>query len=216
MTRCARRVTTSAPPRASPLGLVAPAWEQAAVAARRITGTDPAATYTGSRPIMRLKASGIELAAMGDTHVDDEIAEVLHFSDPTRGTYQKLVVRGGRLAGAILLGDVTTVGTVGQLYVRSAPLPPDRLGLLFAGLGAGAPADLPDSAVICHCNAVTKRAIRACLMAGASTVADVAARTRATTGCGGCTTTVTALINATIRPPKTRYRRRLSSWPGQV
>jgi assimilatory nitrate reductase electron transfer subunit len=185
-------------------GLVAPAWEQAAVAARRITGTDPAATYTGSRPIMRLKASGIELAAMGDTHVDDETAEVVYFSDATRGIYKKLVVRDGRLAGAILLGDVTTVGTVGQLYMRNAPLPPDRLGLLFAGLTTDAPADpaaLPDSAVICHCNAVTKRTIRACVMAGASTVADVAARTRATTGCGSCTTTVTALINATLRPP---------------
>lgn len=184
-------------------GLVAPAWEQAAVAARRLTDTDPAATYTGSRPIMRLKASGIELAAMGDTDVDDETAEVLHFSDPTRGTYKKLVVQGDRLVGAILLGDVATVGTVGQLYVRGTPLPPDRLGLLFAGLDAGAPADpvaMPDSAVICQCNAVTKRAIRACLMAGASTVAEVAARTRATTGCGSCTTTVTALIDATLRP----------------
>ena len=185
-------------------GLVAPAWEQAAVAARHITGTDPAATYTGSRPIMRLKASGIELAAMGDTYVDDDTAEIVHFSDPTRGTYKKLVVRGGRLTGAILLGDVSTAGIVGQLYGRSAPVPPDRLGLLFAGFGAGSPADpaeLPDSTVICHCNAVTKGTIRACVLAGAGTVGEVAARTRATTGCGSCVNAVTGLIDATLRPP---------------
>lgn len=187
-------------------GLVAPAWEQAAIAARRITGVDPAAAYTGSRPVMRLKATDIELAAMGDTDVDDEVAEVVYFADPSRGTYKKIVVRDGRLTGAILLGDVDTVGTISQLFGRGAPLPPNRLGLLFAGLAAGLtgpggavladPAALPDATVVCQCNSVSKRAIRACVGAGCTTVAEVAAKTRATTGCGGCTGLVSALVEA--------------------
>src|SRR5262249_19210556 len=48
-------------------GLVGPAWEQAAVAAARITGADPDARYTGSSLVTRLKATGAELAAMGGT-----------------------------------------------------------------------------------------------------------------------------------------------------
>lgn len=171
-------------------GLVGPAWEQAAVAARRISGADPTCTYTGSRPVTRLKASDIELAAMGDTDATEDEAEVLHFADPSRGTYKKLVIKDGRLAGAILLGDVSTVGTVMQLFDRGCALPPERLGLLFAGLNSATPADpaqLPDSATVCHCNSVSKGAITTCVLAGARTVADVAARTRATTGCGSCT-----------------------------
>jgi len=183
-------------------GLVAPSWEQAAVAAARISGVDPAARYLGSKLVTRLKAAGIELAAMGDTQVADDAGddgpEVVSFIDPTRGTYKKVVIRDGRLVGAILLGDVSTVGTVTQLYDREGALPPDRLGLLFTGLaGQGPPPDpmsLPDRATVCQCNSVSKSAIAACVLAGARTVADVAAGTRAGTGCGTCRDTVAALV----------------------
>ncbi len=183
-------------------GLVAPAWEQAAVLADLLTGSDPGARYGGSRQVTRLKAAGVQLAAMGDTHAgddpDDPEVEVLSYADPARDTYKKLVIRDGRLVGAILLGDVATVGQVTQLYDRGAPVPGDRLPLLFAGLRGGpeavSPTLLPDSATVCHCNGVTKGAITACWLAGSRGVADIAARTRATTGCGTCRDTVCGLV----------------------
>ena len=192
-------------------GLVAPAWEQAAVAAARISGADPAARYAGSTLVTRLKASDVELAAMGEVGAHEEDgdgAEVVHFADPARGTYKKLVIRDGRLAGAILLGDVSTVGLLTQIYDRGTPVPPDRLGLLFPAVADGAavdagaadPAGLPDRATVCRCNAVSKGAVAACVLAGARSVTEVAARTRATTGCGGCADTVAALVRGLSAP----------------
>ncbi|RJK96846.1 FAD-dependent oxidoreductase [Vallicoccus soli] len=180
-------------------GLVAPAWEQAAVLAGVLTGTEPSARYTGSHEVTRLKASGLHVAAMGEALAGEHEAEVVRFHDPARRTYKKLVIRDDRLVGAVLLGDLATVGTLTQLLDRRDPVPADRLSLLFAGRAPAAPADddpshLPDRATVCRCNGVTKGAVTACWLAGARSTADVAARTRATTGCGGCRDTVDGLV----------------------
>ncbi|MEV6985171.1 FAD-dependent oxidoreductase [Sphaerisporangium sp. NPDC051017] len=183
-------------------GLVAPAWEQAAVVADLITGACPSARYRGSRLVTRLKARSVELAAMGETHLaedPDSAVEVVTFTHRARGIYRKLVIRDERLVGAILLGAAPTVGTLTQLYDRGGPLPGDPAGLLFPGLDDGAvPADtpvrMPDSARVCECNNVTKGRIRACWEAGARDLAAVTAATRATTGCGSCKDAVEGLI----------------------
>ncbi|WP_214324442.1 FAD-dependent oxidoreductase [Nonomuraea sediminis] len=170
-------------------GLVAPAWEQAAVAAARITGS--AARYRGSRLVTRLKADGIELAAMGESLADplgdDPGLEVVSFCDPARGTYKKLVLRDGRLAGALLLGDIGTVGLVTQLYDRGRPVY-DRQSLLF-----GSPAPAQDDE-ICRCNGVTSSQIRGSYDEGARDLPSIARKTRATTGCGGCGDRIAALL----------------------
>ncbi|MEO3868928.1 FAD-dependent oxidoreductase [Nonomuraea sp. B12E4] len=177
-------------------GLVAPAWEQAVVAADVITGGK--ALYRGSRLVTRLKARSVELAAMGETQLTEEHAEVVRFSHRARGTYRKLVIRDGRLVGAILLGESDAVGTLTQLFDRGAPVPGDRAGLLFPGLSsapvAESPTLMPDAATVCRCNNVTKGQIRACWEAGAGDVAGVAAATRATTGCGTCRDAVAGII----------------------
>jgi assimilatory nitrate reductase electron transfer subunit len=180
-------------------GLVAPAWDQAAVVADRLTGG--AARYHGSRSVTRLKATGIDLAAMGSLQPDPD-AETISFSDPARGTHATIVVRDGRIAGAVLLGDNPAVGTVVQLYDRDAPVPADRrsllLGRAFGGepaITASSPAFMPDNAVVCRCNTVTKAQITTCWRAGARSTADVAASTRATTGCGGCRDAVTGIVD---------------------
>ncbi|MDH2430152.1 FAD-dependent oxidoreductase [Sphaerisporangium sp. TRM90804] len=185
-------------------GLVAPAWEQAAVVADLVTGAVPEARYRGSRLVTRLKARSIELAAMGETHLTDDpgdaggAVEVVCFSHRARGIYRKLVIRNDRLVGAILLGEAPTVGTLTQLYDRGAHLPGDPAGLLFNGLDAATPADsplrMPDSARVCECNNVTKGRIRACWEKGARDAAAVVAATRATTGCGTCRDAVEGLV----------------------
>jgi assimilatory nitrate reductase electron transfer subunit len=182
-------------------GLVAPAWEQAAVVADLVTGADKTARYRGSRLVTRLKAKSVELAAMGETHVDedaDRSTEVVRFSHRARGTYRKLVIRDGRLVGAILLGETAAVGTLTQLFDRGAPVPGDRAGLLFPGLSgtpvADSPVRMPDAAKVCQCNNVTKGQIRACWESGARDVEAVAAATRATTGCGGCRDAVEGIV----------------------
>ncbi|GAA2216164.1 FAD-dependent oxidoreductase [Nonomuraea monospora] len=177
-------------------GLVAPAWEQASVAADVITGGK--GLYRGSRLVTRLKAKSVELAAMGDTQLGEEHAEVVRFSHRARGTYRKLVIKDGRLVGAILLGESDAVGTLTQLFDRGGPVPGDRAGLLFPGLASAPVADsptlMPDAAKVCQCNNVTKGQIRACWEAGARDVAAVATATRATTGCGTCRDAVEGIV----------------------
>lgn len=178
-------------------GLVAPGWEQAAAVADRLCGGT--AEYRGSRLVTRLKATGIDLAAAGcpQQHPDDE---VVSFADPARGTYARLVIRDGRLTGAVMLGDNPAVGAVVQLFDRDAPVPADRRSLLLGrSVGGDAapaqtPAFMPDQAVVCRCNSVSKAAVAACWRSGARTVADVAAGTRATTGCGGCRDAVGGIL----------------------
>jgi assimilatory nitrate reductase electron transfer subunit len=171
-------------------GLVAPAWDQARVVADLVTGTRPLARYTPPPVVTRLKANGIDLAAMGDATRND--GEVVTFADPARGTYAKLVVRQDRLAGAIMLGDNPTVGTVIQLFDRGGRVADPR-GLLLgrpsaepSAMSEASPALIPDAAVICHCNTVTKGALVRCWQTGARSTSDLVTATRAGTGCGTC------------------------------
>lgn len=194
-------------------GLVAPAWEQARVLAQVLTGADPLARYRPPPLVTRLKATGIDLAAMGDVRPGDPgpgdgspgdgaPVEVLSFADPARGTYAKLLIDGDRLTGAIMLGDNPAVGTVIQLFDRGSPVPADRRSLLL-GRAVGAvgatpvpsPALMPDAATVCQCNSVSKGALVRCWRAGARSVDDVVAATRATTGCGSCRDAVCGIVD---------------------
>jgi assimilatory nitrate reductase electron transfer subunit len=180
-------------------GLVAPAWAQASTAAEAVAaGVVAGRTGAGLPAVVRLKAAGIELAVLGSAHGGGG-ADVVRFTDPARGVYQKLVVRDGKLAGAILLGDTTTAGTLTQLLDRGTALPADRLSLLAgrrdgAAAAGGSPAMIPGHATICQCNGVTKAAICAAFQDGARDTGQVAARTRASTGCGTCRDAVDGIV----------------------
>ncbi|WP_304455028.1 FAD-dependent oxidoreductase [Nocardiopsis sp. YSL2] len=179
-------------------GLVQPGWEQAAVLARRLTGTEPQARYTGSRPVTRLKAEGIELTSFGQVHEDDDAAglETVTVSDAHGGRYAKLVVSQDKVVGAVLLGFPEAAATVSQLHDTGASVPADRLALV-----QGLPTATPDEgapgtpeALVCRCNAVTRTDIEQAWLDGARDRDAIAATTRATTGCGGCVRDVNALL----------------------
>ncbi len=178
-------------------GLVAPLWEQAAVLADRLTARNPRAVYGGSRISTKLKVMGVELAVMGDAegrHLDDE---VVTYAEPARGIYHKLVVRNGRLGGAILLGDGAAAPALLQAFDRGSLLPERRMELLFPGAaGERAPSvgDLPDSAQICNCNGVSKGALLAAVKAGHCGLKSLCDATRAGTGCGSCKPQVEAIL----------------------
>ena len=189
-------------------GLVAPLWDQAKVFADHVTDRDARAAYQGSKLATKLKVMGVELASMGLTEPRDENDEVIQFAEPRRGTYKKLILREGRLVGGILMGDVSKAAYLMQVFDRGAPLPEERLALLF-DLGvpapAAAPEALPDEARICNCNGVTKGAIGAAVAGGEHDAKAVMAATRAGMGCGSCRDQVAAL---------TAHFARLSATPG--
>ena len=178
-------------------GLVAPLWEQAKVLADHITGKNPNAGYYGSKLATKLKVMGVEVASMGITEPADEDDEVVQFSEPRRGQYKKLIVRKGRLVGAIMLGDLSKVAYLMQAFDKNTPLPDERLSLLF---DIGAPAkkvtfdEMADDAQVCNCNGVTKGKIGGCVAAGKRTPKSVMEGTRAGMGCGSCKSMVKDLV----------------------
>ncbi|MCF3100357.1 NAD(P)/FAD-dependent oxidoreductase [Streptomyces roseoverticillatus] len=117
-------------------GTAGAAWEQADVLAARLSGAAPDAAYAGSRPYARLSAGPLEYAAFGDPAADEGGLDVLRIADATRGSYKKLVLRGDRIAGAILLGDLATVGALARAYERDEIVPADPFHLLTSSPSA--------------------------------------------------------------------------------
>ncbi|HEX4166016.1 MAG TPA: nitrite reductase large subunit NirB [Bryobacteraceae bacterium] len=178
-------------------GLVAPLWEQAKVLADQITGANSAAEYHGSKVATKLKVMGVEMASMGVTEPEDERDEIVQFTEPRKGTYKKLIIRDGRLIGAILLGDISKAAYLTQAFDRNTPLPEDRLALLF---DLGAPSkqltveEMPADTQVCNCNGVSKAALAACVKSGRRSAKVVMEATRAGMGCGSCKTMVSEVI----------------------
>ena len=112
--------------------------------------------------------------------------------------YKTVIVRDGRLVGAILLGDVRRAPRSPRRSTTAPSLPEDRAALLFdlaSGAARARPVDdLPEQALVCNCNGVSKADISACVAAGERTLRAVAAQTRATTGCGTCKAEVVDVI----------------------
>ncbi|AEF38575.1 nitrite reductase large subunit NirB [Hoyosella subflava] len=170
-------------------GLVAPVWEQAVTLADHLTGANPDAAYHGSRITTKLKVAGIDVAAMGVKGPERDDDEFVQFYEPSTGVYKSVVVRDGKLIGAMLLGDVSKIGYLSQAFDDKVPLPEERISMLFDLGGPGETTgamELADDAQVCNCNGVTKGAIVDCVHRGASSLSEVIAQTRAGKGCGSC------------------------------
>ena len=165
----------------APSGLVQPGWEQAAVLADLLTGADPAARYRGTRAVTRLKASGVDLTAVGDVHAEDDTVELLRLTDSRRGRYAKLALRDDRVVGGIMIGFPDAAASMIQLLGRA---------LRGEATPTSDPGRLPAAAVVCRCNTVTKGALVAAWRSGATDLAALRGATRAATGCGSCAGTV--------------------------
>jgi nitrite reductase (NADH) large subunit len=86
-------------------GLVAPLWQQAKICAARLAG-DPHAAYLPPPVFTSLKITGIDVFSAGALTTADDVDDCVTLSDVTSGIYKKLIVRGDRLVGCVLYGDV--------------------------------------------------------------------------------------------------------------
>ena len=174
-------------------GLWSPLAEQARVAGAGVAG-DPAA-FHGAVTATTLKVSGVDVYAGGDSAAPapgghDEFVQ----SDTRSGIYRRLVLDGERLTGAALVGDVSAARQLSELLRTGDPVPAE---LLTSGGAITSPVALAadPSATLCSCNAVTVGEVQTAIRRdGLSTIAQVGLRTRATTGCGGCSADVQSLL----------------------
>ncbi len=109
-------------------GLVEPAYEQARVLARHLAGRP--ANYSGSVVATNLKVSGVSVFSAGDFMGADG-SEAIVLNDIRHGTYKKLVISGGRLTGAVLVGDVADALWYLELIRDRKPLVGIRSQMMF-------------------------------------------------------------------------------------
>ncbi len=110
-------------------GLVAPLYEMASVVAARLIG-ETHAVYAGSVTATKLKVTGISLFSAGDFATGEDRDEIV-LRDPARQIYRRLVLRDGRLLGAVLYGDTEDGAWFFDLVQSRADVTLLRDGLIF-------------------------------------------------------------------------------------
>jgi nitrite reductase (NADH) large subunit len=184
-------------------GLVAPGYEMADVAAEQILNGDKTMRDTIDMST-QLKLIGVEVASFGDPFVENHSVTAIVYENKFNGIYKRINVTkdGKTLLGGILVGDSSDYNSLFQIYSNALPLPKNPEDLILGSRGGESTVlganDLPDSAVICSCENVTKGAICCSIIdETCATFGDVVKHTKATTGCGGCKPMVVDIVKAT-------------------
>ncbi|HVP08877.1 MAG TPA: nitrite reductase large subunit NirB [Burkholderiales bacterium] len=190
-------------------GLVAPGYQMAEVAARHLLG-EAQLRFLGADLSTKLKLMGVDVCSIGDAHGSTPGALNYVFTDEAAGVYKKLVVAEDRkqLLGAILVGDAADYDTLLQMTLNALPLPDHAEELILpaargarAGLGVEL---LPDAALVCSCNGVTKATICSAIAEGCHSLGSIKTKTKAATSCGGCGPLAKQILDAEMR--KRGYR----------
>ena len=185
-------------------GLVAPGYEMADVAAEQILQGEKTMRETIDMST-QLKLIGVEVASFGDPFIENENVTAIVYENKLSGIYKRINVTkdGKTLLGGILVGDSSDYNGLFQIYSNAMPLPKNPEDLILGSRGGegstlGSAMDLPDTAVICSCENVTKGSICCAIVdETCATLSDVVKFTKATTGCGGCKPMVVDLVKAT-------------------
>jgi len=125
-------------------GLVEPIWRQVEVLADKLcrsdaerSDADSAQGYVEKPTATKLKVSGISLYAFGPTEPEPE-HEVLSYRDPQQGDYRRLLLRDGRLEGAVLYGDTASGPWYFEQALAGRDLSDCRAALLLGAADAQA------------------------------------------------------------------------------
>jgi assimilatory nitrate reductase electron transfer subunit len=149
---------------------------------------------TRGTDVVKVKAGDLSVVSMGAAGLGRSPKpgeRAVRLADPAAGRFVEAVVADGVLVGATCVGDPRVAADLTAAYTRRTPVPVDPAFLLLTPImPTAAPVDspehMPDDAVVCRCNGVTKGEIADCCADGKDSLEEIAAETRATTGCGSC------------------------------
>lgn len=185
-------------------GLIAPGNEMARVVAEHITGQGEL-EFNGYDMSTKLKLMGVDVASIGDAHANTPDSKAYTFIDEPNEIYKKIVVSadGKQLLGSVLIGDAEDYSNLLQLALNDIELPEHPDSLILPGYAGGGGSALgvdalPETAMICSCNNVTKGDLVSAVQGGAQTVAELKSCTKAASTCGGCTALVGQVLNAEL------------------
>ena len=180
-------------------GLVAPGYKMAKVVAAHLTQQDD--QFIGADMSTKLKLLGVDVGSIGDAHGHSEGCISYRYLDEAEQSYRRIVVSADKklLLGAVLVGDTSRYDTLLQYALNGIELPQQPESLILPQSDGSAPTlgpgSLPESATLCSCLNVSKGDICAAIDAGAMSVADVKATTKASTGCGGCAALLKSVVD---------------------
>jgi nitrite reductase (NADH) large subunit len=186
-------------------GLVAPGYQMAEVAVDALL--EGPGAFTGADMSTKLKLLGVDVASFGDAFATTEGALELVFADAVAGIYKKLVVatnedgEATHLLGGILVGDASAYGILRPMVSSGMALPANPEELILPASRGALQIGMPDEAVVCSCNNVTKRSILDHVSDDVDTgdhvcenVACVKSCSKAGSTCGSCVPVVKNLI----------------------
>lgn len=181
-------------------GLVAPLFEQGIVMAKHISGVETA-PYEGSVVSTKLKISGVDVFSTGE-FIDGPEHTVIASKDDWKRTYKKILLKDGKLVGAVLFGDISDSAELQKLIKQGAEMTDELYESLMGGgcCGGGGKKKasvetMSDDEIVCGCNGVTKGTIVDCVVnQGMTTVDEIKACTGATRSCGGCKPVVEQIL----------------------
>ncbi|HVW15515.1 MAG TPA: nitrite reductase large subunit NirB [Mucilaginibacter sp.] len=185
-------------------GLVAPGYEMADVVVSQLIGGEK--SFHGFDMSTKLKLIGVDVASFGDAFISEPDCRTIIFEDTHKGVYKRINISndGKYLLGGILIGEADAYNMLLQTVNNKIVLPPNPEDLILGSRGEAANEgagvlSLPDDALICSCEAVTKAAICDAVNDGCTTVDGIKKCTKAGTGCGGCVPLVKDLIAGTMK-----------------
>jgi len=188
------------------VGLAAPGLEQAAVLAYGLSGSD--VRYEGSVAATHLKVVDLPVFSIGETGDDENPLEhhTLVFAREGDGIYRKLILRSGRLVGAIAIGECPEaaalreavthrrrIGLVGRVRFR-------RQGRAWNRAGEDGVAFWPGVSTVCNCAAVSRAHLSEAIAGGCASVECLGERTGAGRVCGSCRPLLAELVGAQAAP----------------
>ena len=186
-------------------GLVAPGYDMADAAIAHLGKEEK--VFKGADMSTKLKLIGVDVASFGDALGETPGSRPIVFKDDIKGLYKRINIdkRGKKLLGGILMGDVSQYNMLLQTTLLGLAIPPEPEDLILGNRKGGEQEgqgvlDLPDQALVCSCEGVSKGAIcEAIGQQGISAIGALKKCTKAGTGCGGCLPMVKDLFTESLK-----------------
>lgn len=193
-------------------GLVAPGYEMAEVAlnciARKLDqeATSKKLEFTGFDMSTKLKLIGVDVASFGNAFIEEPECQTIVYENKAKGIYKRVNIDtyNKKLLGGILIGDAEQYNMLQQICTNGLLIPADPedmiLGARGGDEGESGVMGLPDTALICSCEAVSKGdIIHEMTENGCTSLDEIKKSTKACTGCAGCVPLVKDLVSGVLK-----------------
>jgi len=186
-------------------GLVQPGYEQALVAAKNIRGEVSA--YKGSALSSQLKVVNEQVSSLGEVSNLIQSPKQIEYvwQDKVEGIYRKVIVKKGKLIGAVSIGEWADYPRLQQLYADGQRIHSWQLwrfkltGKLWADADAR---HWPGETTVCSCQGICKSSIDKHIKQGITELDALSQASGAGQVCGSCKPVLSLLLGSKAEKEK--------------